>query len=319
MRALVAEDGSLTLRDVPIPSRLDECLIHVHLAGICGTDLEMLRGYADFHGVPGHEFVGVVIDAPPPATAWIGRRVVGEINLGCGACAWCREGIREHCARRMVAGIRRRDGAFAEYLTLPASNFHEVPDSVPDRAAVFAEPLAAACRVAQQLDLSRSRDIAVLGDGRLGLLVAQVIAHAGSRVTVIGRHEQKLATARGFGLETLTSDEAAAMRSRFEVVVEATGRRSGLEIALALVRPRGTIILKSTFHGSVSVTTAPIVVDEITIVGSRCGPFADALDLLESGAVNVTPLLSAVHPLSQWRQAFEDARTGLKVLLEPGG
>lgn len=315
MSALVVEEGNLRLTELPVPFRPGECLIRVRLAGICGTDLEILGGYAGFSGVPGHEFVGVVAHAPDEDARWVGRRVVGEINIGCGACRFCRDGVREHCERRTVAGIRGRDGAFAEYLTLPASNLYDVSDAVPDEAAVFAEPLAAACRVAAQLDLSRPRDVAVAGDGRLGLLVAQVLAHAGSRVTVVGRHPEKLAAARAFGVETLAADAVGQARSRFEVVVDATGRRSGLETALALVRPRGTVVLKSTFHGAVPLATWPIVVDEVTIIGSRCGPFAEALELLASGTVNVAPLVTAVHPLKEWHQAFDAARTGLKVLI----
>jgi 2-desacetyl-2-hydroxyethyl bacteriochlorophyllide A dehydrogenase len=309
------ENGNLRLTELPIPSRPGECLIRVRLAGICGTDLEILGGYAGFRGVPGHEFVGIVERAPADDARWVGRRVVGEINVGCGDCRFCREGVREHCERRTVAGIRGRDGAFAEYLTLPAANLHDVSDAIPDEGAVFAEPLAAACRVAAQLDLAGPRDVAVAGDGRLGLLVAQVLAHAGSRVTVVGRHPDKLAVARALGVETLDGSAAGRARSRFDVVVDATGRRSGLETALALVRPRGTVVLKSTFHGAVPLATWPIVVDEVTIVGSRCGPFDTALELLASGAVNVTPLVTAVHPLDEWQQAFDAARTGLKVLI----
>lgn len=315
MRALVVDNGNLRLTELPVPFRQGECLIRLRLAGICGTDLEILGGYAGFRGVPGHEFVGVVAETPDEDRRWVGRRVVGEINIGCGECRFCRDGVREHCARRAVVGIRGRDGAFADYLTLPASNLHHVSDAVPDEAAAFAEPLAAACRVAEQIDLSRPREIAVAGDGRLGLLVAQVLAHFGSTVTVVGRHPEKLAAARACGAATLAADDVAMARSQFDVVVEATGRRSGLETALALVRPRGTVVLKSTFHGTVPLATSPIVVDEVTIIGSRCGPFEAALELLASGAVNVRPLLTAVHPFADWQKAFEAARGGLKVLM----
>jgi threonine dehydrogenase-like Zn-dependent dehydrogenase len=316
MRALVAADGRLDLCDHPRPFLPDECLIGVRMAGICGTDLEILAGYAGFRGVPGHEFVGVVESAPEGAEHLLERRVVGEINIGCGQCRQCREGVREHCERRQVLGIRGRDGAFAEYLALPARNLHLVPDDLPDDAAVFVEPLAAACRITEQLDLSSAPEAAVLGDGRLGLLVAQVLRHAGVRVTVVGRHAEKLAIARRFDLETVAADGTDAMRGRFDVVVDATGRPEGLASALALVRPRGTVVLKSTFHGAAPIATSPIVVDEVTIVGSRCGPFPKAIDLLSRGAVDVRPLVSGVYPLSRWSDAFAAARTNLKVLID---
>jgi alcohol dehydrogenase len=314
MRALVLERGALALRDVPAPRRAGECLVRVRLAGICGTDLELVDGYADFRGTPGHEFVGVV---EGPSRSWLGRRVVGEINIGCGACRWCRDGVKEHCAARAVLGIRGRDGAFAEYVSVPAANLHVVPDGVPDDAAVFTEPLAAACRIGEQIDLRRTHSAAVLGDGRLGLLVAQVLALAGSRVTVVGRHEPKLAVARALGLEAVTSDAAAA-GAAFDIVVEVTGRPSGLEAALGLVRPRGTIVLKSTFHGAAPMPTWPIVVNEVTMIGSRCGPFSRALDLLARGAIQVKPLVTGVYGLEKHEAAFEAARGGLKVLLRPG-
>ncbi len=325
MRALVAADGRLELCDRPRPGlTTDECLISVRMAGICGTDLEILAGYAGFSGVPGHEFVGVVEWAPEGAGDWLGRRVVGEINIGCGGCSPCRKGVREHCESRQVLGIRGRDGAFAEYVALPADNLHAVPDGLADDVAVFVEPLAAACRVTQQLDLSGALEAAVLGDGRLGLLVAQVLRHAGVGVTIVGRHAEKLAIANSLGIATMRADEAesarglprAESRGRFDVVVDATGRPEGLASALALVRPRGTVVLKSTFHGAAPIATSPIVVDEVTIVGSRCGPFPMAIDLLSRGAVDVGPLVSGVYPLSAWHEAFSAARTKLKVLID---
>jgi alcohol dehydrogenase len=316
MRALVAADGRLDLCDRPRPFLPGECLIKVRLAGICGTDLEILAGYAGFRGVPGHEFVGTVEWAPEGAEGWLGRRIVGEINIGCGTCRFCRDGVREHCERRQVLGIRGRDGAFAEYLVLPPENLHEVPNSVADEVAVFVEPVAAACRVVEQVDVSRISEAAVVGDGRLGLLVGQVLRHAGARVTVVGRHAEKLAIARRFGLEAMAAEAVNVARARFELVVDATGRPEGLTSALALVRPRGTLVLKSTFHGDAPVATSPIVVDEVTIVGSRCGPFSTAIDLLARRAIDVRPLVSGIYPLSKWREAFADARTNLKVLMD---
>jgi threonine dehydrogenase-like Zn-dependent dehydrogenase len=316
MRALVAADGRLDLCERPRPFMPGECLINVQMAGICGTDLEILAGYAGFRGVPGHEFVGTVEWAPEGAEAWLGRRIVGEINIGCGTCRFCRDGVREHCERRQVLGIRGRDGAFAEYVALPARNLHEVPNALTDDVAVFVEPVAAACRITEQVDVSRISDAAVVGDGRLGLLAGQVLRHAGVRVTVVGRHAEKLAIAGRFGLDTMAAEAVSVARARFELVVDASGRREGLASALALVRPRGTIVLKSTFQGDAPVATSPIVVDEVTIVGSRCGPFSTAIDLLTRGAVDVKPLVSRIHPLSEWREAFAAARTNLKVLID---
>jgi threonine dehydrogenase-like Zn-dependent dehydrogenase len=316
MRALVAADGRLDLCDRPRPFRPGECLIKVRLAGICGTDLEILAGYAGFRGIPGHEFVGTVEWAPEDAEGWLGRRIVGEINIGCGTCRFCRDGVREHCERRQVLGIRGRDGAFADYVVLPAENLHELPSGVADEVAVFVEPLAAACRVVEQVDVSRISEAAIVGDGRLGLLVGQVLRHAGARVTVVGRHAEKLAIARRFGLETMAAEAVNVARARFELVVDATGRPEGLTSALALVRPRGTLVLKSTFHGDAPVATSPIVVDEVTIVGSRCGRFSTSIDLLARRAIDVRPLVSGTYPLSKWREAFADARTSLKVLMD---
>jgi 2-desacetyl-2-hydroxyethyl bacteriochlorophyllide A dehydrogenase len=314
MRALAIERGALDLRDRSLPARPDECLVRVSLAGICGTDLEILAGYAGFTGIPGHEFVGVVEHAPDAGADWLGKRVVGEINIGCGSCGFCRVGVKEHCATRTVVGIRGRDGAFADYVSLPAVNLHAVPDAVSDEAAVFVEPLAAACRVVEQLagQLTRT-NVAVVGDGRLGLLVSQVLVRSGARVTIFGRHEEKLQLARKWGAET----PQHAPGPEFDVVVEATGRPGGLEAALSFVRPRGTIVLKSTIHGTAPISTTPIVVDEVTLIGSRCGPFPKALDLLTAGTIEVAPLISARYPLTEWRQAFDAARTCLKVLLDP--
>jgi 2-desacetyl-2-hydroxyethyl bacteriochlorophyllide A dehydrogenase len=314
MRALAIERGALDLRDRPVPARPDECLVRVSLAGICGTDLEILAGYAGFTGILGHEFVGVVEHAPDADAGWTGRRVVGEINIGCGSCRFCRDGVKEHCTSRTVVGIRGRDGAFADYVSIPAVNLHAVPDAVSDEAAVFVEPLAAACRVVEQLaGPPTSIDAAVVGDGRLGLLVSQVLVRAGARVTIFGRHDEKLQLARMWGAETPQDDPGP----EFDVVVEATGRPAGLEAALSLVRPRGTIVLKSTIHGTAPISTTPIVVDEVTLIGSRCGPFSQALDLLNAGPIDVTPLISARYPLAEWRPAFDAARTCLKVLLDP--
>ena len=318
MRALLLEaSGTLTLTERPRPSAGSECVIRVTAAGICGTDLELRRGYAGFSGVPGHEFTGVVEEAPPADAAWIGRRVTGEITVGCGACDGCRAAGRGHCDRRSVLGIIGRDGAFAEYLSLPAENLHPVPDAVPDVAAVLVEPLAAACRVLEQIPIAASTRCAVIGPGRLGLLVALVLRSAGADVTVVGRRETRLALARSFGFRAVTGDLTDTLARHFDVVADVTGHPDGLAIAKALVRPRGTIVMKSTFHGEAHLAIAPLVVDEITLVGSRCGPFDVALGLLASGRIDVGPLVDDVYPLERFADAFAAAEQGRKVMFRP--
>jgi len=318
MRALILDSsGALRLGERETPSPASECVVRVLAAGICGTDLELTRGYAGFSGVPGHEFVGVVENAPADDAAWIGRRVTGEITVGCGACEGCRAAGRGHCDRRSVLGIIGRDGAFAEYLSLPAANLHAVPDGVDDETAVLVEPLAAACRVIEQIAVTSSTTCAVVGPGRLGLLVALVLRDAGAGVTVLGRGEPRLALARSLGFRAAASDAPGTLARRFDLVVDATGRPEGLGIAKALVRPRGTIVLKSTFHGEAHVPLAPFVVDEITLVGSRCGPFDAALDLLATRRIDARPLVDGVYPLERFDDAFVAAAGGRKVLLRP--
>jgi alcohol dehydrogenase len=316
MRALILEHGRMRLGDVGVPDRPGECLIRVTMAGICGTDLELVKGYADFSGIPGHEFVGVVEHVSRPEDRhWIGQRAVGDINVGCGACRSCRDGVKEHCEDRQVLGIHERDGAFAEFLTLPAANLHPVPDPVPDAAAVFTEPIAAACRILEQIAVGPAARVAVMGDGRMGLLIAQVIAAAGAPVVLFGKHDERLRLARGIGLRAEPSPSGPLpVRDRFDVVVEATGAVNGLELALGLVRPRGTVVLKSTVHDAGMMATWPIVVEEITIVGSRCGPFLPALDLLARGDVKVEPLITYTTELRDHERAFREAAGGLKVL-----
>lgn len=316
MRALRLQNGRLEAVDAPRPARPGECLVRVTMAGICGTDLELVKGYADFSGIPGHEFVGVVEAAQRPDDRhWVGQRVVGEINVGCGACRPCRDGITAHCESRQVLGIRGRDGAFAEYLTLPSCNLHPVPDSVTDEAAVFVEPIAAACRILDQVGAGPAARTAVLGDGRMGLLIAQVLAAKGTPVRLFGRRDERIALARSLGIEAGPSpDSAPSAGDRFDVVIEATGAADGLAHAIEMVRPRGTVVLKSTVHDRVSMSTWPIVVDEITIVGSRCGPFAPAIGLLAAAAVKVAPLVTCVTALEEFERAFQEAERGLKVI-----
>lgn len=305
------------MTDHPEPTpAAGEALIRVTLAGICNTDLEITRGYVDFKGVLGHEFVGIVERAP--SASLVGRRVVGEINCICGTCRQCRAGLPSHCSNRTVLGIAGRDGALAEFVTLPERNLHLVPDSVADDQAVFVEPLAAALQVLEQAHIRPTQSVAILGDGKLGLLVAQVVALTGARVMAIGHHRAKLDILSQLGITTSLpeglEDETA------DVVVECSGRPEGLALAHQLVRPKGTIVLKSTFAGQVQLNFNSIVVDEVALIGSRCGPFEASLRLLARGLVAVRPLINAVFPLDQAEAAFERAgvRGALKVLVAMG-
>jgi threonine dehydrogenase-like Zn-dependent dehydrogenase len=319
VRAIVLDrHGTLSLQDRPQPSVDGDCLIRVIAAGICGTDLELMRGYAGFWGVPGHEFVGVVEAAPPADSGWIGRRVAGEITVGCGECDGCRAAGRGHCDVRTVVGIRGRDGAFAEYLTLPSRNLHAIPASLDDVTAVFVEPAAAACRVVEQVRIEAGMHAAVVGAGRLGSLVAQVLREHGARVVVVVRSDAGRRIAAMLGLEAIDGDAAyASLARRVDVAVDATGSPAGFAAASALVRPRGTIVVKSTIHGETPVAFSPLVVDEITVVGSRCGPFDRAIELLAAGRLTVKPLVSGKYGLEQFAEAFAQARRGGKVILQP--
>ncbi len=317
MKALIVERSTgMRLSDVPIPRSESECLIRVTMAGICGTDLQILEGYAGFEGIPGHEFVGTVEAAPSGDEHWIGKRVVGEINVGCGRCEWCARGVKEHCTDRAVVGIRQHGGAFAEFLTLPSGNLHALPEGVDDESAVFVEPLAAACRIFEQVNVRADARIAVVGDGRMGLLTAQVLRTVAHDVTIFGRHEKKLAVARSLGVHAIASGVGSTPDGRYDIVVDVTGRPAGFARALELVEPRGTLVLKSTFHGEAPIESWPIVVDEVSIVGSRCGPFPPAIELLAQGKVRVKPLVSRVTALGDYESAFEAARHELKVLFK---
>lgn len=316
MRALVY-DGSLKLVERhPAPVAADgEALLRVRLAGICNTDLEVTRGYADYRGILGHEFVAVVEQAHDERL--VGKRVVGEINITCGACRFCLAGMPTHCQRRTTLGIHARPGVFADYVTLPERNLHIVPDSLSDEQAVFVEPLAAALQILEQVHVRPTDRVIVLGDGKLGLLVAQALSLTGCDLLAVGRHPGKLALLAQRGINTALADQAVPQNA--DVVVECTGQAAGLEQARNLVRPRGAIVLKSTFHGRQDVALTPYVVDEVTIVGSRCGPFAAALRLLLAGRVDVLNMISATYPLSEGVQAMaRAAKPGvLKVLLKP--
>ncbi len=309
-------DGQLGLKEVEKPRPgPDEALIQVSLAGICGTDLQILRGYSSFRGIPGHEFVGRVVECAH--SRWLGKRVVGEINVSCGECDFCLFGLGRHCAKRTVVGIVNRDGAFAEYLTLPIFNLYEVPASVSDEAAVFVEPLAAATEILEQVKIRQRMRIAVLGDGRLGLLVAQVLHQERAEVMLIGCHPWKLDLAQSWGIKVSGSGDEHLAKRKYPLVVEATGSASGLDEAFRLVEPRGTIVMKSTFHGPAQFDTARLVVDEITLLGSRCGIFGRAIETLALGRVKVDQLVSRVFPLDEGLAAFEFVRKAspLKVLL----
>jgi len=304
------------VKDAPAPRVEREALVRVSLAGICNTDLEIVRGYAGFSGTIGHEFVGTVVSSPDRSQE--GRRVVGEINAGCGTCVLCRAGDPRHCPERTVLGIHGRDGAFADFLSLPARNLLIVPEGISDRQAVFTEPLAAACAILEQVRIDRGQRVAVFGDGKLGQLIARVLSTTGCELTMIGKHPEKLAVAEGIHCMEAREFDAAAP-ARFDIAVEASGSPDGLRLALGLVRPRGCVVLKSTFHGVASFDTSRVVVDEITLIGSRCGRFAPALDFLAKGNVNVEPLISAEYRLSEGIAAMKQADQpgSLKVLLRP--
>ena len=300
MMALVFEGGRAAVREVrrPVPRR-GFALVRVIASGICNTDLELRRGYHGFSGIPGHEFVGRV--EGPPGSPWMGKRVVGEINMACGRCEECRRGLERHCGKRRVLGILGHPGAHAEFLTLPQENLHEVPGEIADEEAVFTEPLAAACEILDQVAVDAGTRAAVLGAGKLGTLCARVLESTGAAVALLGR-------------------KSRARARSFDLVVEATGEPSGMPRALELVRPRGRIVWKSTYHLPARFDAAPLVVNEVTVVGSRCGRFEPALDLLRSGRIDVRSLLSAEFPLAHATRALAEAsRPGArKILLRPG-
>jgi threonine dehydrogenase-like Zn-dependent dehydrogenase len=328
MKALRFENDQLRVADVSKPAVDGEALVRVTLSGICNTDLEIARGYAGFNGTLGHEFVGVIeevsearVEATTSTVALLtpGQRVVGEINAGCGHCPLCQSGDSRHCPNRTVLGIVGRDGAHAEFLKLPLVNLVPVPDEIPDTQAVFTEPLAAACGILERVTVSSDQKVAVIGDGKLGLLCAQVFATTRAAVTLIGKHESKLRIATERKIETMFSESAEQRAREFDLVVEASGSPSGFALALNLLRPRGTLVLKSTFHGITEIDAARIVVDEICVVGSRCGRFAPALELLKNGRIDVESLVSEEFPLARGVDAMaRAAETGvMKVLLRP--
>ncbi|MEN3335758.1 MAG: hypothetical protein V7641_5123 [Blastocatellia bacterium] len=328
MRAL-RFDGSLHfVNDAPLPLREGEALVQVLRAGICNTDLEIVKGYAGFHGTLGHEFVGRIVESPDKDLS--GRRVVGEINAGCGLCALCLAGDARHCAGRTVLGIKGRDGAFADYLCLPTANLIEVPDSIADEEAVFVEPLAAAASILEQISINESTRVAVIGDGKLAQLICRVLAQTGCALNIIGKHQEKLALLDDTGARRLWLTVAAsdplniqswvaeqALNQGFDVVVEASGSANGLPMAIALTRPRGAIVMKSTHYGQTAADLSQVVVNELRIIGSRCGRFSPAIDLLARRAVDVRSLISQEFAIEDGLNAFAQAAatTTLKVLL----
>jgi 2-desacetyl-2-hydroxyethyl bacteriochlorophyllide A dehydrogenase len=319
MRSLWLQEQKLSFRtDVPLPVPAPgEALIRVILAGVCSTDLELLRGYYPFTGIPGHEFIGEVVSSAADPS-WVGKRVVGEINIACGVCEMCQKGLPRHCEKRRTLGIHDWNGAFAEYLVLPLVNLHEVPAKIPDELAVFTEPLAAAYEILERVQLNHEDKVLVIGAGRLGQLVAQVLHTTGCDLEVLVRNPRPAQLLAARKIRSIS--EANLAGKRYDMVVEATGSPDGFWLARSSVRPRGTIVLKSTYKGEVQVNFSNIVVDEITLVGSRCGPFEPALDLLCSGRVDPESLIDAIYPLEQGMLAFEHAaRPGaIKILSRPG-
>lgn len=315
MNALWLEDNKISLRDISQPRRANEALIKIRRAGICNTDLELVKGYYPYTGVIGHEFVGEVVEAGD--ASWIGQRVVGDINVVCGQCEQCLNGRPTHCEKRTVLGIVNRDGSFAEYTTLPLANLHRVPDSVPDEMAVFTEPLAAALEIQDQIQVRPTDRVLLVGAGRLGQLIAQTLALTGCDLRVVARHTHQQDLLKQRGIRIITEQEIQPWR--WDIVVEATGSPGGFSLARRAIRPRGTMVLKSTYKGEMSANFSAIVVDEINLVGSRCGPFDPALRLMESGQVDPTVLIDGKFKLGQALKAFERAaETGvLKVLVEP--
>ncbi len=318
MQCLWLENQKLELRDdvpIPVPAE-DEALIRVRLAGVCSTDLELVRGYYPFSGIPGHEFVGEVISSNKDSS-WVGKRVVGEINIACGMCETCKSGLTRHCERRKTLGIHEWNGVFAEYLVLPLTNLHAISNRIPDELAVFTEPIAAACEILEQNYLNPEDRVLIIGAGRLGQLVAQVLQGTGCDLEVVARHPKQRELLASRSIRTITEQDMGD--KTYDVVIEATGSPEGYFWAKKSVRPRGKIILKSTYKGDIQVNFSGIVVDEVSLIGSRCGPFEPALRLLEENRVDPRPFIEALYLLEQGTLAFEHAaKPGmLKVLIQP--
>lgn len=315
MLAVHIERGKVSLRDQVKPKRgKSQAILRLITGGICNTDLELLRGYYSFKGTPGHEFVAEVVDAD--SKRWVGRRVVGEINAACGKCEWCRQKLGRHCPHRTVLGILNHPGAFQEFFMLPEANLLEVPAAVPNEHAVFTEPVAAACEILEQVRIAKGESVAVLGDGKLGLLIAQVLAVHGAKVTQFGRHKHKLAIAAAVGVRPVITDKLP--EAAFDKVVEATGSAAALPGAIRMTKPRGAVIMKSTVQEKVQIDTAPVIVNEISLIGSRCGRFEPAMKLIRGRKLNLGPMVQQSFPLDQAPKAFQKAaeRGALKILLQ---
>lgn len=317
MKSLVLSNSKLSLADVDIPvPKPQECLIKVNLAGICNTDIEILKGYMNFSGIAGHEFVGEVVKSG--VRNLVGKRVVGEINIGCGKCGYCLAGNKDHCPERSVLGILNKDGCFAEYISLPVNNLFVVPDAVTDEEAVFIEPLAAAIRIFDQVSFKPAGKIGILGDGKLALLIARVIQSCGYyKFTIFGHHKNKLDLIDDTNTEKYLTVEENLFYS-FDYIIEATGSREGFVQALKLLKPQGTLILKSTVAGLSDFNLAPIVINEINLIGSRCGKFYPAINMLCAKKIRLSDMITAIYPLEQWETAFETAlrKESLKVLFK---
>ncbi len=309
-------DGTPSIADLPQPvPQQKEAFIRVLRSGICNTDLEIIKGYMDFKGVLGHEWVGVVEQCPE--LSFINKRVVGEINIGCGTCWYCKNSLQRHCPRRRVVGISGKDGALAQFLTLPLDNLHPIPDSIADEEAVFVEPLAAALQILEQTSIRPSDQVAVVGDGKLGQLVAQVLKLTGCELVLLGHHQEKLRIAAQLGISVAT--QGVIKGKNYDLIIECSGCPDGIQHALRLVRPCGRIIVKSTFREKVELDIARTVVDEVQLIGSRCGPFAPAIRLLSQKLVQVRPLITKTFPLTRGVEALEFAsanKQSLKVLIE---
>lgn len=317
MKAVVFDKELKLVNDYKKPTpKAGEALIKITMAGVCNTDYEITKGYMGYVGVLGHEFVGVVEEINADDKSLLNKRVVGEINCGCNACEWCYQGLQRHCPNRQTLGIWQKDGCFSEYLCMPLDTLLEVPDNVTDEQAVFVEPLAAACEIVEQLHIPPFKKVIVLGDGKLGLTIALTLNALNLNVVLVGKHQNKLDIASAQGVNTMLLNDLKIEKA-YDVVVEATGSISGFETALNLTKPRGVLVLKSTVAASKEFNLAPILIDEITVLGSRCGQFAPALKLLKDEKINFTPLVSAIYPIDKAIEAFEanKQKDTLKVLI----
>ena len=318
MKAVVFDNGLKLENNYPMPEpKAGEALIKVTTIGICNTDYEITKGYMGYKGILGHEFTGIVEKAHNKEL--VGKRVVGEINCGCGECEWCAQGLERHCFNRSTLGIWKREGCFAEYVCLPEKNLLVIPDNVTDNEAVFVEPLAAALEILEQIHIKKKKKVIVLGDGKLGIITALALSACGLDVTLVGKHEEKLALAKAQGVPTMLLGDLKVEKA-YDFVVEATGSISGFETSLALTKPRGVLVLKSTIAASKEINLAPVVVDEITILGSRCGQFAPAMRMLAAKRIDVNPLISDIYPIEKSIEAFErnKEKSSVKVLVKVG-